>query len=69
MNRLRITYNNKTFFIVNRLDEDESGLVIFAKSSLYKEYLVKNWNSFGVIYNITIFSIREFLVFSIATIC
>ena len=39
-------------FIVNRLDEDESGLVIFAKSSLYKEYLVKNWNSFGVIYNV-----------------
>ena len=39
-------------FIVNRLDDEESGLVIFAKSSLYKEYLLKNWNTFGVVYNI-----------------
>ena len=36
----------------NRLDDEESGLVIFAKSSLYKEYLLKNWNTFGVVYNI-----------------
>ena len=39
-------------FIVNRLDEEESGLVIFAKSAAYKEYLYKNWNSFGVVYNV-----------------
>lgn len=35
-------------FVVNRLDDDVSGLVLFAKSAAAKEYLLKNWNSFGV---------------------
>ena len=37
-------------FVVNRLDDDVSGLVLFAKSAAAKEYLLKNWNSFGVVH-------------------
>jgi 23S rRNA-/tRNA-specific pseudouridylate synthase len=39
-------------FVVNRLEDDESGLVIFAKSVASKEYLLKNWNTFGIVYNV-----------------
>lgn len=39
-------------FVVNRLEADESGLVIFAKSVASKECLLKNWNTFGIVYNV-----------------
>ena len=38
--------------VVNRLDDDVSGLVLFAKSAAAKEHLLKNWDSFGVVYNV-----------------
>ena len=39
-------------FVVNRMDEDESGLVVLAKSAGVKEFLYKNWNTFGVVHNV-----------------
>ena len=39
-------------FVVNWLDDDVSGLVIFAKTALSREFLLKKWNSFGVIYTV-----------------
>lgn len=38
--------------VVNRLDDDVSGLVLFAKSAAVKEHLLKNWDSFGIVYNV-----------------
>ena len=39
------TYNkNNKVFIVNRLDRDTSGIVIFAKNERVKEMLQSNWN-------------------------
>lgn len=38
--------------IVNRLDDDVSGLVLFAKSAAVKENLLKNWDTFGIVYNV-----------------
>jgi 23S rRNA-/tRNA-specific pseudouridylate synthase len=39
-------------FVVNRLDDDVSGLVLFAKSASAKEHLLKNWDTFGIVYNV-----------------
>ena len=39
-------------FVVNWLEDDVSGLVIFAKTALSREYLLKKWNSFGVVYTV-----------------
>jgi 23S rRNA-/tRNA-specific pseudouridylate synthase len=38
--------------VVNRLDDDVSGLVLFAKSGAAKEHLLKNWDTFGIVYNV-----------------
>ncbi len=46
-------YPKNKVFIVNRLDKDTSGIVVFAKNQELKKYLQNNWNEVA--------SIREYL--------
>jgi 23S rRNA-/tRNA-specific pseudouridylate synthase len=39
-------------FVVNWLDDDVSGLVIFAKSAVSRDFMLRKWNSFGVMYTV-----------------
>ena len=40
-----IRKKNQKVFIVNRLDKDTSGIVLFAKNENVKKYLQQNWNN------------------------
>ncbi len=43
-NYVKLNNKNKKIFIVNRLDKDTSGVVVFAKNERIKNLLQDNWN-------------------------
>ena len=43
------SYPKNKVFIVNRLDKDTSGLVVFAKNEILKKQLQENWNKIAII--------------------
>ena len=42
-------YPKNKVFIVNRLDKDTSGIVVFAKNEILKKQLQKDWNNLAVV--------------------
>ena len=43
-NYVKLKNKNNKIFVVHRLDKDTSGLVLFAKNQIDREYLQKYWN-------------------------